>query len=308
LAFARETLESMACQTDRCFECLVVDQGDDEGLSLVRQYESRLELRILRSTESDWMRKTNLGFARARGQFVCMLHTDDRWHPERVERLRSASRAHPRAGLIFHPVRYVDAGGAGLGYWRSPLPAGRLLPGSEVLEHLIVQNFISCPAPAIRRDLVGEGIDARLWYTGDWDLYLRLAAATDVLYLNDVLADFRLHSTSLTIRGSSDRDTFSWQLDEVLRRHADRLPAGRRQRLVELARFSNAVNVALADVFHGRPLGMLGVLPRALGLGAGDFRRYLDDSRIVERTVARLRLAAGRVPGWAPGSTPGGGS
>jgi glycosyltransferase involved in cell wall biosynthesis len=285
--FVRQTLESMARQTEQDFECLIVDQGQEDTLQVLDEYRGRFDFRVVvEPRHSDWMSKTNTGFRQARGRFVCMLHTDDVWHPDRIATLRFTHQEHPEAGLLFHAVRYVDSASHELGHWHAPLPADRLLSSSEVLEPLIVQNFISCPAPMLRRDLIGSGVDPTLWYTGDWDLYLRVASATQSVYLAEPLADFRLHTTSLTMQGSRSRADFRRQLDEILRRFGETVPA----RQLRIARFSNAVNVALADAFHGNVSGLFSLLPRALDLGTSVWGRYLNDSRILERSYARLRL------------------
>jgi glycosyltransferase involved in cell wall biosynthesis len=294
-AYVAETLDSMARQTDQSFECIVVDQGHDSSLGLIDAHAGRFNYRIVYAPEhADWMSKTNVGFRQARGRYVCMLHTDDVWKPDRVARLRAAHERHPEAGLLFHAVRFVGPAGRALGEWRAPLPADQLLSSADVVRHLIVQNFISCPAPVLRRDLVGAGIDSSLWYTGDWDLYLRVAIATSSVYLDEPLADFRLHTASLTMQRSRASDDFRQQLDQILERFATAVPRAERGRLLRIARFSNAVNVALADGFHGRFRALLGLVPRALGLGAADWELYLNDSRIVERTAARLRLTLAR--------------
>jgi glycosyltransferase involved in cell wall biosynthesis len=291
LEYVRETLDSMARQTDKGFECLIVDQGHEDSASVLGEYAGRFDFRVVQTPgPTDWMSKTNVGFQAARGRYVCMLHTDDVWRADRVATLRAVHERHPTAGFLLHPVRFIDPMSRSLGKWHAPLPTDRLLSSAEVLDHLIVQNFISCPAPVLRRDLVGTGIDPSLWYTGDWELYLRVAVSTTSVYIDEPLADFRLHTTSLTMQRSRSSSDFRQQLDRVLERFEGAVPRARRERLVNLARFSNAVNAALADGFHGRMRGLLSVLPHALRLGRGDFGRYLNDSRILERTSARLRL------------------
>jgi glycosyltransferase involved in cell wall biosynthesis len=294
-AYALETLESMARQTERGFECIVVDQGRDATLRVAEAYRDRFDLRVVYAPEhADWPSKTNVGFREARGQYVCMLHTDDVWRPDRVARLREARERHPQASLLFHAVRFIDPASRELGLWRAPLAPDRLLPGTDVLEHLIIQNFISCPAPVLRRQIVGAGIDPSLWYTGDWDLYLRATLAGSAVYIDEPLADFRLHRTSLTMQNSRSTQDRRQQLDRVLERYGRELPDARREELLRVARFSNAVNVALADGFHGKWSSLLRLIPRASSLGIADWRRYLSDSRIAERTSARLKLA------WLP--------
>jgi glycosyltransferase involved in cell wall biosynthesis len=295
LEYVRETLDSMASQTDQGFECLIVDQGHDDTLHLVEEYAGRFDFRILYAPEfPDWMSKTNAGFRAARGRYVCMLHTDDVWRSDRVAKLRAAHDRHPGAGLLMHAVRFIDPSSRALGEWRAPLRADRLLESADLVEHLIIQNFISCPAPVLRRDLIGSGIDPTLWYTGDWELYLRVAFATRSVYLDAPLADFRLHATSLTMQKSRSSADFRRQLDQVLERFEAALPPARRKRLLRVARFSNAVNAALAEGYHGRLASLLQLLPHAARLGPSDWKRYFNDSRIVERTAARLRLLGAR--------------
>jgi glycosyltransferase involved in cell wall biosynthesis len=306
LEYVRETLDSMARQTDQGFECIIVDQGHDDTLRLVDEYAGRFDVRVVHARQhTDWMSKTNEGFRHARAGYVCMLHTDDVWRHDRVAKLRAASERHPEAGLLFHAVRFVDPTSRRLGEWRAPLAPDRLLSSTDVLEHLIVQNFISCPAPVLRKPLIGEGIDASLWYTGDWELYLRVASTTSSVYLGEPLADFRLHTTSLTMQRSGASADFRRQLDQIVERFEAAVPRANRTRLLRIARFSNAVNVALADAFHGRLQTLLCLMPRALSLGASDWERYLNDSRIVERLSARLRLVLQRRGSARPISSAG---
>jgi hypothetical protein len=90
-----------------------------------------------------------------------------------------------------------------LGLWRCPLPAGESpVPEHTLIERLLVQNFVGIPAPTIRRDafLSVGGLDNALWYTADWDLYLKLAAIGSVYYHSSPLACFRVHKAPLRFR------------------------------------------------------------------------------------------------------------
>jgi hypothetical protein len=166
----------------------------------------------------------------------------------------------------------------------------------DLLQRLLVQNFVAIPTPTIRRTayLKAGGLDERLWYTADWDLYLKLAARGPVYYHDEALACFRVHGDSLTMSGSRSLGDFRNQLEIVRDRHIAGLTAGRR----EIEKISSAaidMNVALAAAGAGRPTRLLGALARLLALGPRGFIRYLRYSRIVERAYPRLRarLAGG---------------
>jgi len=86
--------------------------------------------------------------------------------------------------MHLHPCYIIDDAARRLGLWRCPLPAGESpVPAQMLIERLLVQNFIGIPAPTIRCDafLSVQGLDDALWYTADWDLYLRLAAIGSVI-------------------------------------------------------------------------------------------------------------------------------
>src|SRR5262249_923905 len=146
----------------------------------------RLSMRFFKRPDlGHWRSKTNFGFGEARAAHVCMLHQDDFWLPGRAAAVRQWTQAAPQIAVHLHPAQFVDADRRRLGLWTWPLPAdGAPIDRELLLARLLVQNFVSVPTPTIRRDvfLAVGGIDETLWYTGDWDLYLKLAAAGPFAY------------------------------------------------------------------------------------------------------------------------------
>jgi glycosyltransferase involved in cell wall biosynthesis len=292
--YLRETFESLVAQDERGFECVVVDGGSTDGTrDIIDEFSRQLDVRLfVRPEFTNWVGKTNFAFGETLAQHVCMLHHDDRWHPGRARAVRAALARHPEVALILHPSILIDEDGRQIGCWTCPLqPDPMVYTPSELLEHLMVQNFIAVPSPTFRRDaaLAVGGIDADLWYTGDWDFYLKLAATGPSIYLDALLADFRIHAVSLTVKGSSNVQAFREQLRVVLERHIESVPPARRREVRRAALASNDVNTALAAALHGS----YALLPRAVGsvaaLGPRGWRRYFRNSRIVERVTSRLR-------------------
>src|SRR5487761_1346258 len=116
--------------------------------------------------------------ALAQADYLGFLHQDDAWLPGRLQLLRDLVARWPGAVLFVHPCWYMNAIGRRFGYWHCPLPrVARPLTAAEVLERLLVQCFIAAPAPIFRADAahaVGR-LDERLWYSADWDFWLKLA-------------------------------------------------------------------------------------------------------------------------------------
>lgn len=171
-------------------------------------------------------------------------------------------------------------------------PKPRLIEGIEALKHLLVQNTVALPSVMFRRDdaLRDGGLDATLWYTADWDLWLRLMRSGPVAWEPTPQVAFRIHAGSLTLTGSRDGAGFRQQLETPVARHLSALPQQDMQRIGRLARRSNALNAALAGAYHGQS----GDLARALGgvatLGPKGWHAFLRDTQIVHRTVPRLKL------------------
>ena len=298
--YLETALQSLAVQNDKDIECVVVDSSDSNGcLDIVERFAHILTLDAHRRPDlKPWTEKTNFAVSIARAETICMLHQDDMWLPGRAAALRRRVQVLPNAIMHLNPSLIVDQKGRRMGQWRCPLPvASKAVPADLLLERLMVQNFVAIPAPAINRDafLRVGGMDEALWYTADWDLYLKLACAGPVYYAPEALTCFRVHGDSQTMTGSRSPADFRTQMEIVLERHAGRLPKGRRARIVQAARASIDVNVALAVANHrGEWMELSQAVSSVAALGPTGIWRYLRDSRLVERVAPRLRARFGR--------------
>jgi glycosyltransferase involved in cell wall biosynthesis len=293
--YLRAALDSLVAQQAPGFEVIAVDDGSlDNSLAILQSYAHRLPLRVLEQPPSgNWVRATNAALAEARGEFVSMLHQDDFWLPGRYAKLRALTATHPTVDFLLHAAQFVDVNGRTVGRWRAPLACG-LNAADEVHCRLLVQNFIAIPSPTVRRSHIDEvgGLDERLWYTADWDFWLKLTRSTPVAYADVPLTAFRIHGDSQTMRRSTDGDAFRRQLLDAYEPHAVRWLAVHPEDTIvdRVARFSIDVNTALAKLSHGRRAGLLWLGGRFLALGPRGWHRYFRDSQIVERVAARLRL------------------
>ena len=286
-------LLSLVGEAGHDFEVIVVDSSPNRATAeIAERFADRLSLRIVERPDLDgWQAKTNFGVGLARADHVCTLHPDDLWLPGRGEEIRRWIAGAPGAVLHLAPTAIIDGAGVQRGVWRCPLPAETPLAETAVLERLLVQNFVAIPSPVFRRDawLRCGGLDLDLWYTGDWDMWLKLAREGDVLYHDRVTAAFRVHGNSLTVSGSHDRNGFRAQMQSVLSRHIGRLPAAQAAPVKRAAAASIDVNVALAAASRGEVRSLAGAAMRLLSLGPFGLHRYLRDSRLADRVFPRVR-------------------
>ena len=286
------SLTSLVAEGAEGIEVLLIDSSPtSDTRDIARRYSDRLLMRIFERCDlSSWQAKTNIGVELAQSSHVCWLGVDDLWLPGRAATAQAWIAVDPDVPLHLAPSAIIDKDGRKLGVWRCPLPADQELSSTLVTERLLVQNFIGAPAPVFRRDawLSCGGLDEKLWYTADWDIWLKLVASGSVYYHHPITVGFRVHDGSLTSTGSRDADDFANQMQIVLARHISRHPGLSRQ-TEPVARASIAVNAALASASAGDPSGLWRATKTILRLGPAGIRRYLRDSRIAERVVPRVR-------------------
>ena len=293
--YLRAALDSVYEQGDRDVEVIAVDDGStDRTVEILREYDDRLDLTVVAGDRvGSWVAGTNRALGMARAEWCTVLHQDDVWLPGRLHEVRRA--VVPRLALVVHDALFIDPHGRRVGSWRAPIPAGRS-DGRAVGRRLAVQNFLAVPAVTFRTDLARDssGFDESLWYTADWDMWLRLTRHGDVQRIPEALCGYRVHPDALTATRTSDADEMRRQLLAPVEAHLSRVEDdGERRRQQRLAAWSAEVNVSLAQAFHGgsprwRELGRA-----ARAMRPADWREYAVASRLRERVSSRARLAIG---------------
>ncbi len=293
--FVANALSSIERERDAGVQCIVVDGGSrDATVAIVKSFCGRLDLILLDRPDSPgWVWSTNLALAHATAPHASLLHQDDEWLPGRAMKLRKMIAETTQAALFVHAIKYIDSRGRPVGRLTCPWPPSPpALPSREALPALIIQNFIAAPAPAFRTDLAiaSGGLDEGLWYTADWDLWLKMATQGPVAYCPDQLASFRLHASSQSVQRSADPAEFLRQMDIVVDRHLSQVgDAGLRRSIGTLARFSNRLNAALALKSHGGAPDWQYLVREWFRMSPGEWLRFWRESRIAQRVCSRLR-------------------
>jgi glycosyltransferase involved in cell wall biosynthesis len=172
----------------------------------------------------------------ADGDYAVLLSADDELTPGALSRACALLDAHPTVGFSYgHPVRFTHPG--------PPPPArtsGRgwsVWPGRWWLERRFraAHGCITSPEVVMRTSLVQRvgGFDARLPHTGDIELWMRLAAYSDVGYVRGVdQAYYRVHPHNMSKSRDLLIDLVQLRLayEVTLERCADVL-SGQRQEL-----------------------------------------------------------------------------
>jgi glycosyltransferase involved in cell wall biosynthesis len=135
----------------------------------------------------------NKGFARAQGQILAWLNSDDTYEPGAVSAAVKYLVDHPQAGMVYGDCNFINETGRTIGKFGSAQTDYRLLR----------QGYVHIPQQTMffRADLwkqVGP-LDPSFYFAMDYDLWTRLAARTELKYVSQTWANFRLHTTGKTI-------------------------------------------------------------------------------------------------------------
>ena len=190
-------------------EWIVVDGGSTDGtVDFLRDLNDG---RVRWTSEPDrgQSHAINKGLSLATGDIVAWLNTDDEYAPGAFADVARAFQSSPDARWLIGRYEVVDESG------RAIRPAVVRYKERSLRRYtyraLLRENFISQPAVFWRSEFAREvgPLDESLHWTMDYDLWLRMGRITDPMFLDQVLARFRLHPASKT--GKVDRRQFDEQ-------------------------------------------------------------------------------------------------
>jgi glycosyltransferase involved in cell wall biosynthesis len=213
-----QTLESLLGQRGEFeLEVLVFDGGSTDGsVELLRSID---DPRVLAVSEPDEGQSHAIvkGMARAGGEVVAWLNSDDLYTPGTLAAVAAAFEANPGAQWLVGRCQNIDETGRVIRESITRYKDRQLRRYSY--GRLLRENFISQMSVFWRTDFDRQvgGPDLNLHYAMDYDLWLRMAQRCDPLILDRVLGQFRIHGQSKT---SSDFAAAFREHYQVARRHA----------------------------------------------------------------------------------------
>ncbi|MET0069028.1 MAG: glycosyltransferase family A protein [Candidatus Thiodiazotropha sp.] len=177
-------LDSVLAQSCQPLEIIVVDDGsEDETAQLMEERYGSCD--YLRQANRGVSSARNLGIEKARGEWIALLDSDDRWLPNKLQLQLEALTGAPgyrlchtdelwiRKGVRVNQMhKHAKSGGR---IFQRCLPLCVISPSSVILHHSLFEEF---------------GLfDTELPACEDYDLWLRICAREEVLFIDQPLIE-----------------------------------------------------------------------------------------------------------------------
>ena len=202
--FLEETIISVVEQQYPNLELFVVDGGsNDNSVDIIRKYESHITWWVSEKDrgQSDAINK---GFAKATGEIISWLCSDDLYTPGTLHRVAAHfSKLEDSIGLIYGGITTFKDG--------VDLKTNWGYKNSSVERYLAGMAF-SQPAAFYKKkylDKIGGRVNDQLHYGMDFDLFCRLGLVCDFVPVDDIFAKYRLHYQSKSV-SQADRFMADW--------------------------------------------------------------------------------------------------
>lgn len=228
--FLRETLESVAAQTYRDFELVIVDDVSPIDISpLVDSIDGLPKARIVRNASNiGHAESRNVGIREASGDLVAFLDHDDIWLPDKLQRQIEVLEANPDAAAVFNDCEVFGPNADRLRLDQQIIP-----DQPDFLWFINHGNYtITASAVMVRKQtMLDIGLfDSRYSTCDDLDAWLKILMQAPIVHIPEALTRYRLHGGNVNY--GVDRLNDNRLLTALIWKYWKTAPSGIRAKLL----------------------------------------------------------------------------
>ncbi len=184
--YLEQTIRSVLDQDYPSLEYIVVDGASTDGsVEIIKKYSDQLAWWVSEKDRGQG-EAINKGLARAKGEILAWLNSDDYYLPDAVSSAVKIFEQNPDVVLVYGDMLAVDQNGE---------TTNVLKYGQYSLEDLLCFQIIGQPAVFFRRAVLENagGLDTSFHFMLDHHLWIRMAQQGKILHVPQVWAAARYH-------------------------------------------------------------------------------------------------------------------
>ena len=190
--YLEQTLRSVLEQDHPSIEYIVIDGGSTDGsVNVIKKYEDKLAYWVSEK-DNGQAEAINKGLARATGDIVAWINSDDFYLPGAITSAVKAFEANPDAGMVYGDTVAVDENGEFIHFPKY---------AQWGLQDLLTFNIIGQPAVFMRRDVLLQAgfLDPSFHFLLDHQLWIRMASHAPMIYIPERWAAGRFHESAKNV-------------------------------------------------------------------------------------------------------------
>ena len=178
----QRAIDSVLAQTFKPFEIIIVDDGSKDGTKewLLQNYPS---VQYIHQPNNGVSSARNKGIQISQGSWIALLDSDDEWMPEKLEYQSRFLEAN-RGSSFCHTNEIWIRNGVRVNQMKKHKKYG-----GDIFKHCLDICRISPSSSIIKKDVFEEvgAFDESLTVCEDYDLWLRVTAKFNILFLDEPL-------------------------------------------------------------------------------------------------------------------------
>lgn len=200
--FIKETIEMVLAQDYENIEVLVSDNASTDGtIKEIRRINDK-RVKLFQNSDNLGMGANwNCLLDKASGEYLIIVCADDYLLPGAIRKKVEILENNPDVNIVFS-ASCVMSEQRKIIFKRRPYKKSRKFNADWIQKQLFIEkNIFAEPTNNMLRrsavEQVGE-FDINLWYTIDWDYWLRILNTGNAYYLDEILSGFRIFADSAT--------------------------------------------------------------------------------------------------------------
>jgi len=199
--YLKQAIESILNQKFKDFEFLIIDDGStDKSDDIIREYQKEDSRIVYIKNEKNFgiVHSLNRGIELAKGRYIARMDCDDVSLPNRLEMQSHFMDEHPEIGVC--------------GTWFKFIPTGDIIRypinHDDIKLKLLTGNALAHPTVIFRARMLKENnikYDENAKHCEDYELWVRLSRITRLANMSEVLLDYRMHGSQISIFFSKEQ-------------------------------------------------------------------------------------------------------